>query len=153
MFVLVFFIFFFFQAEDGIRDLTVTGVQTCALPICAGAAPPEGPHLRLGVHLPRPEDAALRGLRGAPGRVSRLSRQPALRVLRFPQVRARPAGRPEIHCFDLKAFSRIADSVVAGVIASGSILSSMIAGLPEALARSNAGAKSAVRSTVSPWPP
>src|SRR5688572_31695688 len=35
------FVFFFFQAEDGIRDLTVTGVQTCALPIylieeCAG---------------------------------------------------------------------------------------------------------------------
>src|SRR2546430_5258255 len=28
-------VFFFFQAEDGIRDLTVTGVQTCALPICA----------------------------------------------------------------------------------------------------------------------
>src|SRR2546430_10331864 len=26
-------LFFFFQAEDGIRDLTVTGVQTCALPI------------------------------------------------------------------------------------------------------------------------
>src|SRR5256886_4976685 len=33
MFYFVFF-FFFFQAEDGIRDLTVTGVQTCALPIC-----------------------------------------------------------------------------------------------------------------------
>src|SRR3989440_3291329 len=27
------FLFFFFQAEDGIRDLIVTGVQTCALPI------------------------------------------------------------------------------------------------------------------------
>src|SRR5256886_4382700 len=27
---------FFFQAEDGMRDLTVTGVQTCALPISAG---------------------------------------------------------------------------------------------------------------------
>src|SRR5690348_17394550 len=27
--------FFFFQAEDGIRDGRVTGVQTCALPICA----------------------------------------------------------------------------------------------------------------------
>src|SRR6266542_4685050 len=26
-------VFFFFQAEDGIRDATVTGVQTCALPI------------------------------------------------------------------------------------------------------------------------
>ena len=27
------FCFFFFQAEDGIRDTSVTGVQTCALPI------------------------------------------------------------------------------------------------------------------------
>src|SRR6266498_1066381 len=27
---------FFFQAEDGIRDADVTGVQTCALPICEG---------------------------------------------------------------------------------------------------------------------
>src|SRR2546430_8222646 len=37
MFDFTFFLvvfFFFFQAEDGIRDLTVTGVQTCALPIC-----------------------------------------------------------------------------------------------------------------------
>src|SRR3712207_8756024 len=31
MFLLV--VFFFFQAEDGIRDIGVTGVQTCALPI------------------------------------------------------------------------------------------------------------------------
>src|SRR5437762_14124857 len=28
-------LFFFFQAEDGIRDTSVTGVQTCALPICS----------------------------------------------------------------------------------------------------------------------
>src|SRR5260370_23530547 len=27
-------VIFFFQAEDGIRDSSVTGVQTCALPIC-----------------------------------------------------------------------------------------------------------------------
>src|SRR5688500_20394870 len=35
-----FLAFFFFQAEDGIRDYKVTGVQTCALPICpeAGSA-------------------------------------------------------------------------------------------------------------------
>src|SRR3989475_446858 len=33
--------FFFFQAEDGIRDLTVTGVQTCALPIFPEAHPLE----------------------------------------------------------------------------------------------------------------
>src|SRR5947207_13650923 len=31
-----FFCFFFFQAEDGIRDHCVTGVQTCALPILTG---------------------------------------------------------------------------------------------------------------------
>src|SRR5256885_10596338 len=30
--------FFFFQAEDGIRDYKVTGVQTCALPICPSPA-------------------------------------------------------------------------------------------------------------------
>src|SRR2546430_6235500 len=35
MVLCVLFFFFFFQAEDGIRDLTVTGVQTCALPISA----------------------------------------------------------------------------------------------------------------------
>src|SRR5690606_39459867 len=34
---LVFFLFFFFQAEDGIRDFHVTGVQTCALPIYQSA--------------------------------------------------------------------------------------------------------------------
>src|SRR6266516_5997579 len=33
MIIFFFFFFFFFQAEDGIRDRTVTGVQTCALPI------------------------------------------------------------------------------------------------------------------------
>src|SRR2546430_11278283 len=47
--------FFFFQAEDGIRDLTVTGVQTCALPIylpererggCAAQRRPDPEHHR-----------------------------------------------------------------------------------------------------------
>ena len=33
LFIRSFFVFFFFQAEDGIRDYKVTGVQTCALPI------------------------------------------------------------------------------------------------------------------------
>src|SRR5437763_4673532 len=31
--LLIALVFFFFQAEDGIRDTSVTGVQTCALPI------------------------------------------------------------------------------------------------------------------------
>src|SRR5437762_8230825 len=33
--------FFFFQAEDGIRDTSVTGVQTCALPISLDAGAPK----------------------------------------------------------------------------------------------------------------
>src|SRR6266513_4469073 len=34
--------FFFFPAEDGIRDRNVTGVQTCALPISVAVTRPEG---------------------------------------------------------------------------------------------------------------
>src|SRR5207248_4216434 len=37
IFIILFF--FFFQAEDGIRDRTVTGVQTCALPILLNVDP------------------------------------------------------------------------------------------------------------------
>src|SRR5437762_7493334 len=55
----LFIIFFFFQAEDGIRDTSVTGVQTCALPILlppasgeptargVGGVPSRGPGDRL----------------------------------------------------------------------------------------------------------
>src|SRR3712207_7359637 len=37
------FFYFFFQAEDGIRDIGVTGVQTCALPISRSALPAPPP--------------------------------------------------------------------------------------------------------------
>src|SRR2546430_12608074 len=43
---LCFSFIFFFQAEDGIRDLTVTGVQTCALPIFCTFKSPAYPHCR-----------------------------------------------------------------------------------------------------------
>src|SRR5216684_7549037 len=53
----MFFLFFFFQAEDGIRDVAVTGVQTCALPICDRRAEREEMTAftadRLPAHLPR----------------------------------------------------------------------------------------------------
>src|SRR6478609_9752178 len=78
------FAFFFFQAEDGIRDKLVTGVQTCALPICrglvahpapssrwitrdhrrtsrCGPCPPEGGHTPDSIALPQ-----LAGLLGTP---------------------------------------------------------------------------------------
>src|SRR2546430_4791952 len=56
---LVDYVFFFFQAEDGIRDLTVTGVQTCALPISDAGRLGGGP-------LRRQEDAG-----GGPARLER----------------------------------------------------------------------------------
>src|SRR5690606_40680693 len=42
--------FFFFQAEDGIRDFHVTGVQTCALPISRRAGRDRGSRDRSGLH-------------------------------------------------------------------------------------------------------
>src|SRR2546430_11017817 len=47
-------VFFFFQAEDGIRDLTVTGVQTCALPISQARLIPAASKMR------RPQSPGLR---------------------------------------------------------------------------------------------
>src|SRR5260370_33574168 len=44
-------VFFFFQAEDGIRDSSVTGVQTCALPISS-----EGAEATLHIHTHVRED-------------------------------------------------------------------------------------------------
>ena len=40
---------FFFQAEDGIRDIGVTGVQTCALPISRVVPPPRSRRIRRSV--------------------------------------------------------------------------------------------------------
>src|SRR5690606_39874961 len=46
---------FFFQAEDGIRDFHVTGVQTCALPICVVGQNAAVGHFFQGVHRLRPQ--------------------------------------------------------------------------------------------------
>src|SRR3989454_8914749 len=47
------FIFFFFQAEDGIRDYKVTGVQTCALPISSVVQVLTDPASSVGAHVVR----------------------------------------------------------------------------------------------------
>src|SRR5207245_6024243 len=61
--------FFFFQAEDGIRDATVTGVQTCALPISPAAGDDED---RDVVHRGHSRERVLEGSRqGAVERVQR----------------------------------------------------------------------------------
>src|SRR5258706_7984099 len=50
--------FFFFQAEDGIRDWSVTGVQTCALPIFVRRCP----YAQEIGHVKRSREAATQGL-------------------------------------------------------------------------------------------
>src|SRR3712207_7708850 len=58
----MYYSFFFFQAEDGIRDIGVTGVQTCALPIS-----PLQPARRRAARTARRADQGALGLRaGAP---------------------------------------------------------------------------------------
>ena len=44
------FFFFFFQAEDGIRDYDVTGVQTCALPIFLITGTIDNPIVKVDPH-------------------------------------------------------------------------------------------------------
>jgi len=59
--LVVLLVFFFFQAEDGIRALIVTGVQTCALPISDSALMQVLERLNRAAdnHLQRPEFASL----------------------------------------------------------------------------------------------
>src|SRR5438093_5615224 len=52
------FFSFFFQAEDGIRDWSVTGVQTCALPIFINQPRFQNGHLRF-IYFPRSIDSRL----------------------------------------------------------------------------------------------
>src|SRR5204862_3982465 len=77
LFLIVFFVFFFFKQKTAYEILYVTGVQTCALPICASAAP---------ARLRRPR-------RRAGGARSRLPRQP--RRPRGDGLRTRRVGRRE----------------------------------------------------------
>src|SRR5205823_8858030 len=78
---------FFFQAEDGIRDKLVTGVQTCALPICAppSVSSPRRPLWRPWSRRPCEPSACHVGHRRRPCRGGR--RAPASRNERPPARR------------------------------------------------------------------
>src|SRR3712207_9030217 len=66
----------FFQAEDGIRDIGVTGVQTCALPICALHPGPVDVEVRHQADRPRADLADQDALRlGGLGEQRRLDRK------------------------------------------------------------------------------
>src|SRR2546427_7338950 len=96
------FFFFFFQAEDGIRDLTVTGVQTCALPIWPR---PPGPTATES----RRAGAARRRLRrrAAGGRRAAGAAPCAACRSGRPCPRSRSAARSEEHTSELQAQSNL----------------------------------------------
>src|SRR5437016_10105606 len=74
-------IYFFFQAEDGIRDWSVTGVQTCALPIFPRSARKPRSHSAAGGSGPptgsrgNSETSSTRNLRSRPSSLKRRSEE------------------------------------------------------------------------------
>src|SRR5690606_41185700 len=77
---------FFFQAEDGIRDFHVTGVQTCALPICRVLSEWHAPESEARIAIDLADQPKLNG--------SARLLTPAARALLEPAVEtARPAQR------------------------------------------------------------
>src|SRR5207248_6164952 len=68
---------FFFQAEDGIRYRTVTGVQTCALPISPGSTPPPGSGMPTRPTCSRASRATRTSISGSSRRICTPSADPA----------------------------------------------------------------------------
>src|SRR5207249_9741861 len=85
--------FFFFQAEDGIRDRNVTGVQTCALPIYSGYRGRYRRNRGARATVARPEDRRVARTRAHPPR-SECSR-PAAETESRRGVRSRSRFRSE----------------------------------------------------------
>src|SRR3712207_4728345 len=114
-------VFFFFQAEDGIRDIGVTGVQTCALPILKlhvlppelSALPwefiyePEGDYLVLSSTTPLVRYLDL------PQRAEQLAVSPPLRIL---GMVASPRGLPSL---DVEHEKRLMEEAVKRLQAEG----------------------------------
>src|SRR5207253_1068872 len=108
------FVFLFFQAEDGIRDGHVTGVQTCALPILARAAISSAETVR------DKKNPAVR--QALTQRVTRMRRIESLRMrteftlktfegARTPSKSVQPKSQPSKACFHASRFTSAMDSV------------------------------------------
>src|SRR5256884_5279929 len=90
---------FFFQAEDGIRDVAVTGVQTCALPIYDAAEP-------ACRNRQRSEDVRLYGHQwegAAAGREFRFGGVPTLESERAARTSSNVFARSEEHTSELQS--------------------------------------------------
>src|SRR2546422_2507026 len=101
------FYFFFFQAEDGIRDVAVTGVQTCALPISRRS--PARAALRGRTPGARARPGATRASSSPSDRAPDRARAPRAASLPSPRRRRAgalpplPSGRSEEHTSELQS--------------------------------------------------
>src|SRR2546422_5742508 len=86
-----FLFFFFFQAEDGIRDVAVTGVQTCALPISNELS--HGFPSKTLDRRDQPRQFGTAAARGAEARMIRLSRLRHRRIAQVDQAAGNHARR------------------------------------------------------------
>src|SRR5215467_16081248 len=104
--------FFFFQAEDGIRDYKVTGVQTCALPISPLLLGRAG-HIQHGVDALADEPLLARGLEGPRNLSAHL--EETLPLTRHALVHPLPAllgQRHQVHALRLAAAGDVAPDLV-----------------------------------------
>src|SRR6266446_9216589 len=92
-------LFFFFQAEDGIRDYKVTGVQTCALPIfhhitglCRATAPSQPLPALNQHHFTAPTERTPSRESPSNGVHSRLAHLPFERITKTPSASCPPPG-------------------------------------------------------------
>src|SRR2546430_7978753 len=124
--------FFFFQAEDGIRDLTVTGVQTCALPILlAERGPRRGAPLDVTVAYD-PPCHLLHAQRIA---------EPPHQVLRaIPVLRVTSTADAEQCCGSAGLFALVEPAMSRAVLAPK--LASLKAARPQVVATGNPGCRS-----------
>src|SRR2546430_5523333 len=93
-------VLFFFQAEDGIRDLTVTGVQTCALPISREFRPADLAHRRLQIFAQLDADHLRRAAEMRQGDLD-------VREQLLERLRALPFVRSEEHTSELQSQSNL----------------------------------------------
>src|ERR1041385_963605 len=154
--------FVFFQAEDGIRDVAVTGVQTCALPICSHAFTPQRLEARIAegiVGNPGDVVACDAEMREADGNIRLRAAETGLESRRSEQALLARGGKPQQELaerdgFHARARATLATSARARAVSSaapgGASSGAETRALPRLTAAAPARIQSPAFSSVTP---